>query len=566
MTRRVGVETAGAPSSARVATIDAADLREVEGVVSSALNAMLSITRSALGFVALADASGELRLTSRSANDSAGLNGEAMETIARSIMEGEAARPVAPTFIGEPVELGGAVIGMVAVANATAYTPSEREAIRFFADHIANAVELARLRHSRQALVETLVNGEKRAHGTEQLERAHWLAIQALVAVSANLPSGDGLNGFYRRLTASVAGLVGAERCLFWQLNRDGMLEAIPGAYGVDDEFISRLFPTECDPDGTDLTSQVVYKDLIFRAAAGDKRQTQRDRAVLSRLRVRNAISVPWRAGDQRLGVIAAYDSARRDGFSHEDAAVLQIIGLAAGLVWQLMQSETELRETVERLRRVDTARQLLLRNLSSALDRAQRRFASELHDDALQRLTAAELRLERAAGADFDPSAMADVRELLGEVEEALRKLLFNVRPPALDSPGGLEQTIKDRIGLLRANTGAGVQFSYSLTEEPPFEIKSIIYRQLAEAFGNIEKHAAAKTVKVTVQADRGGAYACVTDDGHGFVVAERNHLPGHLGLLALNERALLAGGWCKVSSEPGAGTIVEFWVPIPG
>jgi signal transduction histidine kinase len=47
--------------------------------------------------------------------------------------------------------------------------------------------------------------------------------------------------------------------------------------------------------------------------------------------------------------------------------------------------------------------------------------------------------------------------------------------------------------------------------------------------------------------------------------VVEERDHLPGHLGLLSLNERALLAGGWCKVSSEPGRGSKVEFWIPTP-
>ena len=47
--------------------------------------------------------------------------------------------------------------------------------------------------------------------------------------------------------------------------------------------------------------------------------------------------------------------------------------------------------------------------------------------------------------------------------------------------------------------------------------------------------------------------------------MVAERNMLAGHLGLLALNERALMAGGWCTVTSEPGAGTTVEFWVPAP-
>jgi signal transduction histidine kinase len=46
--------------------------------------------------------------------------------------------------------------------------------------------------------------------------------------------------------------------------------------------------------------------------------------------------------------------------------------------------------------------------------------------------------------------------------------------------------------------------------------------------------------------------------------VVSEREHLPGHLGLLALHERALLAGGWSRIDSEPGRGTKVEFWMPI--
>jgi len=567
-------------AGARQETLGAAELRELDTFVRSALERALSVTRSPIGFVALVDDSGELRLTARSSNESApDIPQDEMQSMARRVIEGDLDGHKPSTFLGVAVELGGAAIGMIGVANAPSYTPGDRDAMHFIAGHLTTAVELVRVRKSRQSLVETVVNAradleaseerraiaEEQARSAERLEGAHAVAIQALLAVSANLRAGESLEDFYRLLTASVAGLVGAKRCLFWQLNREGMLEAIPGAYGIDDKFIARLYPAPCNPEGTDLTSQIVYQDLIFRAAMGEKGQSERDRNVLDTLHVLNAISVPWRAGDERLGVIAAYDSERPTGFSREDAWVLQITGLAAGLVWQLKHSEAELNETVERLRKVDTARQLLLRNLSTAVDRAQRRFASELHDDALQKLTAAELRLERAAGSESDPGAIDDTKTLLNEVEEALRKLLFNVRPPALDSPGGLEQTIRDRVDLLRTHTGIRVELSYTLGVEPPFEIKSTIYRQFAEALANIEKHAGAKTVRMTLQPDRGGVYGCVIDDGSGFVVAERNHLPGHLGLLALNERALLAGGWCKVSSEPGAGTIVEFWVPLP-
>jgi nitrate/nitrite-specific signal transduction histidine kinase len=37
----------------------------------------------------------------------------------------------------------------------------------------------------------------------------------------------------------------------------------------------------------------------------------------------------------------------------------------------------------------------------------------------------------------------------------------------------------------------------------------------------------------------------------------------PGHLGITAIRERAELAGGWLKISSIPGSGTVVEFWIP---
>lgn len=59
------------------------------------------------------------------------------------------------------------------------------------------------------------------------------------------------------------------------------------------------------------------------------------------------------------------------------------------------------------------------------------------------------------------------------------------------------------------------------------------------------------------------GAIDALVVDNGRGFVVFERNHLPGHLGLHALNERSLPARRWTKVVSKPGIGTSVELWMP---
>ena len=405
------------------------------------------------------------------------------------------------------------------------------------------------------------------AHGPERSEQ---LAVDVLRVISTSLATGSSRDEFYSAMTESVAGLVGASRVLFWRLGKDRMLRAIPGAYGIDAKFIERLYPARCDPDGTDLTSQVVYQDLIFRAALGDNDRTAHDQRALDVLKVSDAISAPWRAGDERLGVVAAYDSTSVDGFSTQDAWVLQITGLAAGLVWQLKQTEQRLTQTIDRLQQVDAARQLLLRNLSSAADRATKQFATQLHDDALQKLTAAEMRLAAATqtGATDEPTriAMEDASALLMQVEDALRNLLHNVRPPSLETEGGLEKTVRERLMLMHAQSGVGFDCDIDLRAEPPYETKTVLFRQMSEALTNVEKHAQATRVRVELKSEKGGVYGAITDNGRGFVVAERDRLPGHLGLLALNERPLLAGGWAKITSEPGAGTIVEFWIPLHG
>jgi signal transduction histidine kinase len=141
---------------------------------------------------------------------------------------------------------------------------------------------------------------------------------------------------------------------------------------------------------------------------------------------------------------------------------------------------------------------------------------------------------------------------------------LLFEVRPPALEDPGGLEDSIRDRLAMLRSLTGVEAEVHLDLPEQLSYEFKSSVFRQLAEAITNIEKHAHATEVQVHLKTSGGAVYGIVVDNGRGFVVAQRNNLPGHMGLLALRERALMSGGWYKIESQPGLGTRIEFWMPV--
>src|SRR5260370_17006834 len=83
---------------------------------------------------------------------------------------------------------------------------------------------------------------------------------------------------------------------------------------------------------------------------------------------------------------------------------------------------------------------------MSSVAERERKHFVTELHDDALQKLTAAELQLARLVQQETsDPSSLETVRSLLDDTESSLRRLVFEVRPPALES-----QPSHPALGLL--------------------------------------------------------------------------------------------------------------------
>jgi len=523
----------------RAAAAELGRAGDTEDVAERAAELLLGLTRSSQAVVALADGPGRrTRYFSRAASPSRSLNKEAIS----GLLDG-AGQVVGSSAQAELVT-GGEVIGRMAVARPSEYSDSDQQALDIFASHVSAALGSA-----------------EKLRSAHRLERSHEMAVRVILATSSQAASGRNLTDFYRQLSETFGELVGAEKVLFWRLRDDHMLAPLDAGFGIDRTFLASLKPTRCEPGSDDLASRVVFDDLIFRANAGEPPEFAN---MLETLGVSNAMSVAWRAGDERLGLVAAYDSKRPGGFTREDTWVLQKAGLAAGLVTQLRRAQDDLSKSVERLSKVDSARQMLLKNMSSVVDKERKRFVSELHDDALQKLTAAELHVGRLApGATVDSSTLDSVRELLEQTEESLRRLVFEVRPPALESPEGLEQSIRDRIVMLE-RSGIRCQLELDLPANLDLDVKSMVFRQVAEAIGNVERHSEATLVKVSLTEADGGVVGVIKDNGRGFVVAERSNLPGHLGLLGLRERALMAGGKYKIESEPGAGTRIEFWVPL--
>jgi signal transduction histidine kinase len=87
--------------------------------------------------------------------------------------------------------------------------------------------------------------------------------------------------------------------------------------------------------------------------------------------------------------------------------------------------------------------------------------------------------------------------------------------------------------------------------------------YRICQEALTNVHKHARASRVEISLSTVDSGTLFRVTDDGVGTAVTGTDPGRDHFGLIEMRERAESAHGWWSMSSKPGEGTSVEFWLP---
>jgi PAS domain S-box-containing protein len=209
--------------------------------------------------------------------------------------------------------------------------------------------------------------------------------------------------------------------------------------------------------------------------------------------------------------------------------------------------------------------RRALLAHLVAAGEEERARIAGNIHDDSIQAIIAAGMRLQILRKDLQDPEQL----QLLGDLEETiqlsiarLRNLLFELRPPALDNEG-LSAALEMYLHEAEGHSDTQYRLEDKLTSQPDAETRTILYRIVQEALANVRKHARAKQATVSLSEREGGYLVRVIDDGVGFVAGDVQTTPGHLGLVAIRERAALAGGWLSVEATPGQGTTVKVWIP---
>lgn len=214
---------------------------------------------------------------------------------------------------------------------------------------------------------------------------------------------------------------------------------------------------------------------------------------------------------------------------------------------------------------RQSAERRTLMGRLVRAREEERRKIAADIHDDSIQAMTVVSMRLQQLR----KHMTTSEQKELIARIDEAvvesitrLRELMFDLRPPALDR-AGLGAALRELLDRMRAETDIEFTLDDGLSREPSSAVQVELYRIAQEAIANVRKHSKAGLVKVDLQRVQQGYRIRVIDDGVGFDVAIHTEERGHIGLLDMNERAMIAGGWWTIESHVGGGTEVEFWLP---
>jgi len=249
-----------------------------------------------------------------------------------------------------------------------------------------------------------------------------------------------------------------------------------------------------------------------------------------------------------------------------DPSGAVQGVVSAALDVTERLESEARLQESLTALRRTDEQRRRLLLRLARAQEEERRRIAEGIHDDSIQFISAAAIRLSafrRRLGDSTLSAELGQVEETITLSIERLRRLIFELRPSLLDR-SGLAVTLREYAESLGPD-GRVVEYVVEdrMTQEPPGDIRAALYRLILEALRNAQRHSSASRVEVLLENRDGGVAATVSDDGVGFDTEAVEQAAGHLGLASIRERAVSLGGWVRISSSAGGGTTVEIWVP---
>ncbi|HEY8466667.1 MAG TPA: ATP-binding protein [Solirubrobacterales bacterium] len=221
-----------------------------------------------------------------------------------------------------------------------------------------------------------------------------------------------------------------------------------------------------------------------------------------------------------------------------------------------------ELEAEVERLRSELEARKQFVAQVMDAEDRARRRIAQLIHDDALQSLLAANQDLIEAAPGR---AGVTRAHEVVSATIAHLREAMLALHPVTLER-GGLEQA----LGAVARQAGRQGDFEVEVDIDPEAlgRHDELVLALARELLANAARHSGAEHVALRLAPRGDGLELVVSDDGRGMPPERPREAlaAGHIGLASVAQRVEAAGGELHIDSELGRGTTVRVELPSSG
>lgn len=263
---------------------------------------------------------------------------------------------------------------------------------------------------------------------------------------------------------------------------------------------------------------------------------------------VGNVLMLPLSYGAEAIGALILAPRVGEGAFAPADHRLLDDLARQAGAAVYAVRLTADLQQSRERL--------------VTAREEERRRLRRDLHDGLGPALGAFSLKVGAARNVLPHDRAAADalLAELIGDVERAvagIRRLVYNLRPPALDDLGlmGAIQSAAAQYQDREDNAGLRVQINAPDHLPPlPAAVEVAAYRIIQEALANIARHARARNCSICLAPADGELEVRIDDDGVGIPAVCRSGV----GLQSMRERAEELGGTCAIEPREPRGTSV--------
>jgi signal transduction histidine kinase len=209
---------------------------------------------------------------------------------------------------------------------------------------------------------------------------------------------------------------------------------------------------------------------------------------------------------------------------------------------------------------------------LVDAIRQSERQaMARELHDTVIQPLAALITSIECLHYQQITPELC---ESYLGVWNELAREAMDSLR----GALAGLSQHPHAELGLPEALrcylapqlNSHGLRMTLDVTNWPddlPLDITTGLYLAVREALTNVERHAHASLVRVSLRANARALGVIISDDGIGFAEEALARIPraagSGFGIEGMRARVHALGGKLALFTAPGQGVRIEIRVP---